>query len=73
MSFYLYGIEKNDFAYQRTINFSNQTGFISVDITPEIYKKINNLNLSDIAVFDANNQKMPHFIQDNLKSKNPHM
>ncbi|MDF1879743.1 DUF3999 family protein [Sulfurimonas sp. MAG313] len=55
----LFALQKDDFAYVKSIITNTERGLIKVKLTPEIYSKLVHNNLSDMAVFDANGHIMP--------------
>ena len=59
----LNALEKNDFAYERTLLTSAKTGIIKTELPKILYYHIHNQDLSDLAVFDADGKVMPHILK----------
>ncbi len=59
----LQAVEKDDFAYQRVITMPATQGVVKLELPLTLYSHFNTNNLQDLAVFDANNQAMPHMIK----------
>jgi len=56
----LIAVEKNDFTYKRDIITTQKEGLISVKLPLEVYAKLTFKELSDLGVYDALDQLMPH-------------
>ena len=64
----LFGLEKNEFAYESSIITTQKSGLISFEIPLNVYDKLQSSDLSDIAIFDATGHPMPHSIESAIKS-----
>ena len=64
----LFGLEKDEFAYESSIITTQESGLITFDIPLSIYDKVQSSDLSDNAIFDASGHPMPQHIQSTIKS-----
>jgi len=68
--FSLQAIEKNDFAYMKSLELSKDKGLIKIELSPEIYKGLVHSDLSDLAVFDVEGRVMPSEVSTSMNRAN---